>query len=300
MEDILKNELFIEHLSKLLSNLETVPENSEKSQDKNKDPEEKSLVNPMNQLLPTESNDPLEESTVLKEKVCENFESLSYQIKNAFEVSENVTSDKENSELRQVPQKKGEMFTSNTSNLRRTANSEVVTARKKQFLTAVIQKFNLNLKKRRQNINKKSKGKKSPKINVLEKTLLNKVGLGLSEMEYYYIENDLRILSTQRKNNFKFLGKIFGRKSDYYIIVGGNGVGVNGGTISELSQKQKKQEMEPEGFGLNRFEVWVARHNRMVGGNTTLRNNLKHLSKQTNFLLNFSFTGKSFLIFLQK
>ena len=220
MEDILKNELFIEHLAKLLSSIETVPEPSETN---NNNQEEKQSENSINESLPTESNEAIQESKILKSKVCQNFESLSYQIKNAFEVSENV-SDKENNEVREIPQSKGDMFTSNTSNLRRTTNTRVITARKKQFLNAVIQKFNLNLKKKRQS--KKTKQKKIPKINVLEKTLLNKVGLGLSEMEYYYIENDLKLLSSQRKNNYKFLGKIFGRKSDYYIIVGGKGVGV--------------------------------------------------------------------------
>jgi hypothetical protein len=196
-----------------------------------------------------------------KMDVCANFENLSYQIKNAFEVPEKVCEAKENRE-----QSLGDMLNSNTSNLRRNASPSMVRSRKKQFISAVIQKFNFNLKRKKQSKSKANLKKTKLTMNVPKKELLLKVGLGLSPMEYFYIQNDLQILAEQGKTNLKFLGKVLGRRSDYYVIYGGEGVGLDGGASREVSLKDQRRKVEPEGVGLNRFEVWVARHNRMVGG----------------------------------
>jgi hypothetical protein len=264
MEDILKNELFIEHLAKLLSNIESNAENQDQLKTNDHEEEDQTLMKSHIQTVETEGNED-EESSVLQVKVCENFEKMSYQIKNAFEVSDDICPEKENVDLSLKTRKSNDMFVSNTSNLRRVASKSAIKERKQQFIDAVIQKFNLNMKKKKQSKRHKMSTSSKSKLNILEKSLLTKVGLGLSEMEYFYIENDLKIMSRQRKNNFRFFGKVFGRKSDYYVIFGGKGVGLDGGKITEPSIKDQQKEKEPEGVGLNKYEVWVARHNRMVG-----------------------------------
>ena len=266
MEDILKNELFIEHLAKLLSNIDTVQENCEESNINEQNKETQNMVKSQMQSLETEENE-TQESSLLKSKVCENFEKMSYQIKHAFEVSEDICEDKENNELSVQTRKSNAIYTSNTSNMRLNTNKTKIKERKQQFINSVIQKFNLNMKKRPLKTRNKHVHSKDAKIRIIEKNLLTQVGLGLSDMEYFYIENDIRIMTKQRNTNFRFFGKVFGRKSDYYVIFGGKGVGLNGGKIIEPSSKEQKQDKEPEGIGINKYEIWVARHNRMVGSN---------------------------------
>jgi hypothetical protein len=265
MEDILKNELFIEHLAKLLSTIETSPENPQSPNQPSQNKENQNLLKSQLQSLETEENEP--QSSIFNPKVCENFEKMSYQIKHAFEVSEDICEEKENTEQSLQTRRSNGIYSSNTSNLRMVTNKKSIKDRKQQFINAVIEKFNLNMKKKKQKSKNKNKHAKEPKINILEKSLLTRIGLGLSDMEYFYIENDLRIMSAQKKIHLRFLGKIFGRKSDYYVIFGGKGVGLNGGKIMEPSLKDQKQQKEPEGVGVNKFEIWVARHNRMVGSN---------------------------------
>lgn len=301
MEDFLKNELFIEHLSKLLSNIESQSENSENSDTNQTVQENKSRVRPEHESQQT-NKDENEESSVLKVKVCDNFEKMSFQIKNAFEVSEKVDLEKENNEKRFVPKQKDDILKSNTSNLRRLTRKASIRERKQQFISSVIDKFNMNLKKTKQRKMFKKNPPKTPKIKMIEKDLLAKVGLGLSDMECFYIQNDLRVMNSQRQMNFQFFGKILGRKSDYYVVYGGKGVGLHGGKIKEPSIKERRQGTEPEGIGVNKYEIWVARHNRMVGSSLILWHypNQQLPGVKSNFPLTSFCTGKNCPVYPQK
>lgn len=276
MEDILKNELFIEHLSKLLTSVGEAgncPQGHPEAPPLKEQPQVSSLENQMQSTQ--ENNVSINETP----QICGNLEQISFDIKQAFEISKKIGSEKENWAQKTRASNSRDMFDTNTSNMQRTTNSKTITSRKKQFINAVIQKLHLNIKRKKQSRSKKQAKGARRTMHFPQKDLLRKVSLGLSEREYFYLENDLRVMTEQRKMNLQFLGKVLGRKSDYYIMFGGHGVGLHGGSSRTPSLKEQQQSIEPEGVGLNRFEVWVARHNRMVGGRSR-RNPSVHARQQ--------------------
>jgi hypothetical protein len=105
-----------------------------------------------------------------------------------------------------------------------------------------------------------------PVITLPNLPLLNEVGLSISFLESSYLKNDIMILSLKTKSVLKFFGKIKSLSGDYLILFG---LPNNNNTNLSLESVQQ-EELEPKGFGINKYLIYVCLNNKLSKSNWCL------------------------------
>ena len=89
----------------------------------------------------------------------------------------------------------------------------------------------------------------------MQKGLLRRVGLGLSEKEELFLNHDANVLMKRHALELSIFGKVLGTKGHYYIMYGMLNSERSEGAIERI----QKVRPEPLGYGLNQFMVLAGR-----------------------------------------
>lgn len=227
----------MEHLSKLVQEIEKKNSFNQEEGTMTLTGEASVLKSEMENNLENQENLPPKEEMAEEGMIINDLEEISFQIKHAFNEKKNIRSNNLASRkmktgldayLKDLISKCGKGLLGS----RNQAKSHIIGSKAKSKVS----------------IRRKNCGSHFQKV---QKGLLRRVGLGLSEKEELFLNHDANVLMKRHGIELSIFGKILGTGGNYYIMYGL----LDSERSENAIEKIQKLCPEPRGYGLNRFVI---------------------------------------------